>query len=86
MLLLTCALALLAWDHDVSSFPSRPRHLRLTATVLLVSLGAVGLFRYRGELDLAVRRWVPSAPSSGDARLRHVWPPPSRRGDRRFLQ
>jgi len=68
ILLMICALAILAWDHRrIFLPPLHARHLRLTATVLLVSLGAVGLFRYRGELDLAVRRWVPSAPSSGDA-------------------
>jgi len=67
MLLMTCALAILAWDHRrIFLPPLHARHLRLTATVLLVSLGAIGLFRYRAELDLAVRRWVPSAPSSGD--------------------
>jgi hypothetical protein len=69
MLLLACALAVLLWDHRRIFLPVQARHLRLTATVLLVSLGAVGLFRYRAELDLAVRRWVPSAPSSGDATL-----------------
>jgi hypothetical protein len=68
MLLTTCGLAILAWDHRrIFLPPLHARHLRLTATVLLVSLGAVGLFRYRAELDLAVRHWVPSAPSSGDA-------------------
>jgi hypothetical protein len=67
MLLLTCALGVLLWDHRRIFLPVQARHLRLTATVLLVSLGAVGLFSYRAELDLAVRRWVPSAPSSGDA-------------------
>ena len=68
MLVTTCALAVLVWDHRRIFLPAlHARHLRLTATVLLVSLGAIGLFRYRAELDLAVRRWVPSAPSSGDA-------------------
>jgi hypothetical protein len=68
MLLMTCGLAILVWDHRRIFLPAlHARHLRLTATVLLVSLGAIGLFRYRAELDLAVRRWVPSAPSSGDA-------------------
>src|SRR3984893_348807 len=67
MLLMTCALAILAWDHRrIFLPPLHARHLRLTTGVLLVSLGAIGLFRYRAELDLAVRRWVPSAPSSGD--------------------
>ena len=68
MLLMTCALTVLVWDHRrIFLPPLHARHLRLTATVLLVSLGAIGLFSYRAELDLAVRRWVPSAPSSGDA-------------------
>ena len=68
MLLMTCALTVLVWDHRrIFLPPLHARHLRLTASVLLVSLGAVGLFSYRAELDLAVRRWVPSAPSSGDA-------------------
>ena len=68
MLLMTCALTVLVWDHRrIFLPPIHARHLRLTASVLLVSLGAVGLFSYRAELDLAVRRWVPSAPSSGDA-------------------
>jgi hypothetical protein len=68
MLLMTCGLAILVWDHRRIFLPAlHARHLRLTATVLLVSLGAVGLLRYRADLDLAVRRWVPSAPSSGDA-------------------
>src|SRR5712691_2349850 len=67
MLLMACGLAILVWDHRRIFLPVQARHLRLTATVLLVSLGAVGLFRYRADLDLAVRRWVPSAPSSGDA-------------------
>jgi hypothetical protein len=67
MLLMTCALAILVWDHRRIFLPAlHARHLRLTTGVLLVSLGAIGLFRYRAELDLAVRRWVPSAPSSGD--------------------
>jgi len=66
-LLMTCALVILVWDHRRIFFPVQTRHLRLAATVLLVSLGAVGLLRYRADLDLAVRRWVPSAPSSGDA-------------------
>ena len=68
MLLMTCALTVLVWDHRrIFLPPLHARHLRLTASVLLVSLGAIGLFSYRAELDLAVRRWVPSAPSSGDA-------------------
>jgi len=68
MLLMTCALTVLVWDHRrIFLPPLHARHLRLTATVLLVSFVAIGLFSYRAELDLAVRRWVPSAPSSGDA-------------------
>jgi len=66
-LLMTGALAIGAWHHRGVLLRVQARHLRLTATVLLVSLGAVGLFRYRAELDVAVRHWVPSAPSSGDA-------------------
>ena len=66
-LLVTGALAIGAWHHRGVLLRVQARHLRLTATVLLVSLGAVGLFRYRAELDVAVRHWVPSAPSSGDA-------------------
>ena len=66
-LLITGALAIVAWHHRGVFLRVQARHLRLTATVLLVSLGAVGLFRYRAELDVAVRHWVPSAPSSGDA-------------------
>ena len=45
----------------------RPRHLRPAATVIFVSLTAFGLFRYQAELDVAVRRWVPSAPASSEA-------------------
>ena len=66
-LLVTGALAIGAWHRRGVFLRVQARHLRLTATVLLVSLGAVGLFRYRAELDVAVRHWVPSAPSSGDA-------------------
>ena len=66
-LLVTGALAIGAWHRRGVFLRVQARHLRLTATVLLVSLGAVGLFRYRAELDVAVRHWVPAAPSSGDA-------------------
>jgi len=66
-LFITGALAIGAWHRRGVFLRVQARHLRLTATVLLVSLGAVGLFRYRAELDVAVRHWVPSAPSSGDA-------------------
>jgi hypothetical protein len=44
----------------------RPRQLRLPAAVILVALIAVGLVRYRADLDVAVRRWVPSAPSTAE--------------------
>jgi outer membrane biosynthesis protein TonB len=60
------SLAMLAWHHRGVLLRAQARHLRLTATVLLVSLGAIGLFRYRAELDVAVHRWAPSAPSSGN--------------------
>jgi len=66
-LLVTGALAIGAWHRRGVFLRVQARHLRLTAAVLLVSLGAVGLFRYRADLDVAVRHWVPSAPSSGDA-------------------
>jgi len=67
MLLMAWSVAMVVWDQRSIFLRVQARHLRLTATVLLVSLGAVGLFTYRAELDVAVRRWVPSAPSSGDA-------------------
>lgn len=67
MLLMAWSVAIVVWHHRGVFLRVQARHLRLTATVLLVSLGAVGLFRYRAELDVAVRHWVPSAPSSGDA-------------------
>jgi hypothetical protein len=66
-LLMTWSHAIVAWHHR-GAFPHVPaKHVRLTATGILVGLGAVGLFHYRAELDIAVRRWVPSAPSSGEA-------------------
>jgi hypothetical protein len=66
MVLLVVALVVLVWDHRRIFLVVPSRQLRLAAMLLLVSLGAVGLFRYRAELDLAVRRWVPSAPSSDE--------------------
>jgi hypothetical protein len=45
----------------------RAQHLRLTAAVLLVTLSAAGLFRYRSELGGAVSHWVSSAQPSADA-------------------
>src|SRR5262249_10318718 len=63
MLLTAAALGVCVWDHR-RIFSVSPRQLRLAVMVLAVSLGAIGLVRYRSELDLAVRHWVPSAPSS----------------------
>ena len=48
------------------------KHLRLPVTLGAATLGAVGVFSYRAELDGAFRRWVPSAPSVAEA------PPPTR--------
>jgi hypothetical protein len=59
--------AVATWHRRRIFLHVRPRHLRLPATVMLVLLTAFGLFQYRAELDVAVRRWVPSAPSSGEA-------------------
>jgi len=43
------------------------KHLRLPVTLAAATLGAVGVFSYRSELDGALRRWVPSAPSVAEA-------------------
>ena len=65
-------LAVATWRRRRVFLHVKVRQLRLTATVILVALGAVGLFRYRAEVDIAIRHWVPSAPSSGEG------PPPTK--------
>ena len=66
----TLAAAVCSWRRVFLRVRYRP--LRLAATVTLAALAGVGLFRYRAELDVAIRHWVPSAPSTSDA------PPPTK--------
>lgn len=63
---LAVAIWIAIWDRR-HSLRVRARHLRLTAAVLLVTLSAAGLFRYRAELGGAVRHWVSSARPSAHA-------------------
>jgi hypothetical protein len=66
------SLAAATWHRRSLVLHVRIRHLRLAATVALVVLTVGAFLRYRAELDVAVRRWVPSAPSSVED------PPPPR--------
>jgi hypothetical protein len=61
------ARALALWMRWRAVLHLRPRQLRLPAAVILVALIAVGLVRFRADLDATVRRWVPSAPSTAEA-------------------
>src|SRR6266851_1861004 len=63
---LAVAIWIAIWDRR-HSLRVRARHLRLTAAVLLFTLSAAGLFRYRAELGGAVRHWVSSARPSAHA-------------------
>ena len=64
----------LVWRPNLDSVRHRP--LRLATTVTLAALAAVGVFRYRTELDVAIRHWVPSAPTTSDAPPPVLYPSP----------
>jgi putative zinc finger protein len=62
------------WRPNLDRIGNGP--LRLAVTATLAALVALGLFRYRAELGVAIRPWVPSAPSTSDAPATTVPAPP----------